>query len=216
MAGEPCTENDCSEPIYARGLCQPHYRVFYRSDAFFLIRVPKPGHCAVQGCPHPVKSRGWCEKHYTRWRVRGDPEWTRPTDADRFWAKVDKTDNCWLWTATVNANGYGQAWFESRLQLAHRVAYQLVVGPIPDGLSLDHLCRTPGCVNPAHLEPVTHRENCLRGVSPAARQAQQTHCKRGHEFDDENTYVDPSGGRRCRQCRRDTRAERRQLGLKVW
>ena len=83
---------------------------------------------------------------------------------------------------------------------AHRVSYQLVVGEIPEGLTLDHLCRNPSCVNPDHLEPVTTKENILRGVSKIAQQARQTHCKRGHPFDEENTMIVRGSARQCRAC----------------
>jgi hypothetical protein len=87
---------------------------------------------------------------------------------------------------------------------AHRFAYQMLVGPIPEGLTLDHLCRNTGCCNPEHLEAVTHRDNVLRGVSFAAVNAVKTECPRGHPYDSENTYIVPStGGRLCRLCQRD-------------
>lgn len=88
------------------------------------------------------------------------------TLAERFWPKVSKTDSCWLWQASLDGKGYGQingGRTPTRMMRAHRVAYELVIGPIPDGLDLDHLCRTPRCVNPDHLEPVTRRENTARG-----------------------------------------------------
>jgi hypothetical protein len=82
------------------------------------------------------------------------------------------------------------------------VAYELFVGPIPEGLELDHLCRNPSCVNPAHLEAVTHRENVRRGDLHLVF-GSRTHCTMGHEFTDENTYPRPTGGRGCRECRRE-------------
>ena len=119
----------------------------------------------------------------------------------RFEAKfeLDETSGCWLWTAATQSDGYGQFWLSPRVQLAHRVAYELLVGPIPEGLELDHV-RARGrihrhCVNPAHLEPVTKLENQARG-----KKATKTHCKRGHEFTPENTYRRPRGGRACRTC----------------
>lgn len=120
----------------------------------------------------------------------------------RFCAKVQlpsTPDGCWEWTACRN-DGYGQLRVVGRTVWAHRYAYERFVGPIQDGLVLDHLCRNPGCVNPAHLEPVTNRENLLRGDTIPALNASKTHCKRGHEFTGRNTGRQPSGGRRCRAC----------------
>jgi hypothetical protein len=81
--------------------------------------------------------------------------------------------------------------------------WEHLVGPVPDGLELDHLCRNPGCVNPDHLEPVTHKENMLRGFNPSATNARKTHCHKGHFFDAENTYIATTGARRCRTCLRE-------------
>lgn len=114
-----------------------------------------------------------------------------------FWAKVDRSGECWLWTAYTMPNGYG-TW---RQTLAHRVAYELSIGPIPDGLQLDHLCRVRNCVRPDHLEPVTCRENLLRGDTITARCVAATHCPHGHPYDEANTYRSPTNGSRsCRAC----------------
>ncbi|MDP9224875.1 MAG: HNH endonuclease [Actinomycetota bacterium] len=86
------------------------------------------------------------------------------------------------------------------MPLAHRVAYELLVGPIPEGLTLDHLCRNTSCVNPQHLEPVTVRENVLRGMGWGAKNKRKTHCHRGHPFDAKNTLRIPGGTRKCRTC----------------
>lgn len=110
--------------------------------------------------------------------------------------------SCWEWTAARNRNGYGQFGVERRLWRAHRLAYELFVGPIPDGMELDHLCRNRSCVNPDHLEPVTHRVNTMRGETIMAANAAKTACLRGHPFNEENTYVRSDGARLCRQCRR--------------
>lgn len=99
-------------------------------------------------------------------------------------------------------NGYGQFAARGRKpEPAHRMAWDLLVGEIPSGLELDHLCRVTYCVNPDHLEPVTHRENMLRSHTLIAERARQTECKYGHPFTPENTYRDPKGRRDCRTCR---------------
>lgn len=107
--------------------------------------------------------------------------------AERFWPKVDKSGECWVWTGSRDRSGYGKiARFcpdgNVRPALAHRIAYELEIGPIPEGLTLDHLCRNSSCVRPSHLEPVTMRENILRGTGPSARHAKVTHCPQGHEY----------------------------------
>lgn len=123
------------------------------------------------------------------------------TTEDRFWAKVEPTGFCWLWRASA-PNGYGRFNYRQSGKLvqvrAHRMAYELLVGPIPPGLQLDHLCRVPLCVNPDHLEPVTGQENTQRAWRVRVSSA---YCKRGHEFTSQNTYVSPnSNSRTCRAC----------------
>ena len=163
--------------------------------------------CNLDGCDNPHDARGWCRVHYQRWRRYGDPLGfaERTTTAERFWSKVDTSDRdgCWLWTASHHPAGYGQFYDGDRLIYAHRFAYEHLVGPIPAGLHIDHLCRTPACVRPDHLEPVTNRENNLRGVSPAAANARVNECKNGHPYDLVNTYWRPDGKRDCRTCKRE-------------
>ncbi len=123
--------------------------------------------------------------------------------ADRFWAKVEKTPECWLWNAASTPLGYGLFWDGERLVYAHRWAYEDDFGPIPDGLEIDHLCRVSSCVNPKHLEAVTHQENMQRSPVMGRGQSAKTHCKRGHEYTEENTYYTPrEGWRQCRECKK--------------
>lgn len=124
---------------------------------------------------------------------------------ERFWSRAhEREDGCWIWDGTVDRLGYGWISYESRLRLVHRYAYEMLVEPIPDGMSIDHLCRNRDCVNPAHMEVVTHKENVHRGVGPTAINAAKTHCKRGHEFTEANTYIIPSTGSRvCKVCRNE-------------
>jgi len=120
------------------------------------------------------------------------------------WYTPEPMTGCWLWMRGTTSNGYGAMAFEGRSRLAHRLSYELLVGPVPDGLQIDHLCRTRLCVNPDHLEPVTQRENILRGTAPVVENARRTHCVNGHPFDDANTGPARGGrNRRCRACNRD-------------
>lgn len=120
----------------------------------------------------------------------------------------DPETGCWEWTASTNGNGYGKFSLRGRTYSGHRVAYELHVGPIPAGLDLDHLCRNRGCVNPAHLEPVTRRENLHRsGLTNAGK----THCKHGHPLTAENVVANERG-RRCVACRRAADERRRLAG----
>ena len=120
---------------------------------------------------------------------------------------------CWLWNRHIRKNdGYGDFSIERKHILAHRAAYELFKGPIPSGMTVDHLCRVRQCVNPDHLEAVTLRENILRGVSPSAGYAKATHCKHGHEFTPDNTlHLSKKHGerRQCRACNRRREAVRR-------
>lgn len=116
---------------------------------------------------------------------------------ERFWTKVDRSGECWMWTAAQDSQGYGRFWCVDRMVFAHRFAYELLVAPIPTGLVLDHLCRVKSCVNPAHLEPVTIAENVRRGFALIPRRMT---CKQGHEVDGDNIKLRSNGQPRCRIC----------------
>lgn len=120
----------------------------------------------------------------------------------RFWNKVDKHGPlwngtyCWLWMGACAGRGYGHLLTGGQWKYAHRFAYELLIGPIPIGLTLDHLCRVLLCVNPFHLEAVTCQENLRRGIGHGS----ETHCPQGHPYDAVNTYRDKLGKRSCRAC----------------
>lgn len=117
---------------------------------------------------------------------------------------------CWEWTGAKLPKGYGVISYLNKQQYVHRLMYENVVGEIPFGYQLDHLCRFTACVNPDHLEAVTPRVNVLRGNSSPARNARLTHCKRGHPFDAANTYHGKYG-RMCRRCHADHQARYREV-----
>lgn len=125
-----------------------------------------------------------------------------PAKADplrRFLLKAWPVEGCWIWCGSLLLHGgYGQFNNGRTMVLAHRWAYEHFVGPIPDGLDLDHLCRVRSCVNPEHLEPVTRSENLRRGY---AARGVKSHCAQGHPFDEVNTFPRHDGGRGCRICR---------------
>lgn len=126
------------------------------------------------------------------------------SDLKRFTAKYTVLENgCWQWIAAMKSNGYGVFSMGGRAgrdYYAHRLAYEHYIGRIPEGMQIDHLCRNRACVNPTHLEPVTMKENLLRGQGPTGTNARKTHCKYGHPFTAENAYIRPNGTRHCRKC----------------
>lgn len=169
--------------------------------------------CAIANCDGQVLARGWCRKHYKRWHRHGDPLGGAPfrnrPALERFWEKVALGDGCWKWLGFLNDSGYGmfKAYSDRSMMLAHRYSYELHVGPIPEGLQLDHLCRNPACVNPGHLEPVTHEENVRRG-NAGHNMRSKTHCPQGHPYAGDNLYV-YDGRRHCRACGRAATARHR-------
>lgn len=128
---------------------------------------------------------------------------TFPPVLFRLAAKTVINDRgCWTFTGALTREGYGQIWWKRKNNLAHRVSYELRVGPVSVGMQLDHLCRNKACINPAHLEPVTPGENTARAdMNAATYQLSKTHCPRGHAYDEANTRIRPSTGhRQCRAC----------------
>lgn len=129
-----------------------------------------------------------------------------------FFRHVEKTDTCWLWTGAKNAGGYGIFTSGGKSGAAHKWLYQKEIGVVTAGLDLDHLCRVRHCVNLAHLEPVTRRENIMRGIGPTLsgqRQRAKTHCAHGHAFNNSNTYICKNGARKCNECHRIREEKRR-------
>lgn len=174
--------------------------------------------CSVEACSGPHASHGFCSRHDQRFRKYGDPlgqadhigRPRTPTPA-RFFAKVRKVGHCWEWQAARDKDGYGMIRHDDgtgyKFWKVHRVSYEFFVGKIPEGLTIDHLCRNHPCVNPLHLEAVTGRENTMRGISFAAINARKTHCSRGHEYSPENTRIRSDGARDCWICYRAYHAE---------
>lgn len=167
--------------------------------------------CSVDGCQNKVGlkgARGWCTKHYQRWLYTGSPTGSkkRPSAEQRFWAYTDKSDGCWHWRSAMDTNGYGLLSVGGKTTKAHRFAYELLVGHIPDGLVIDHLCRNRSCVNPDHMEPVTNDENLRRGNGRDVSQGRRGICHAGHPYSIENTYTNPLGRKVCRTCMAAARA----------
>ncbi len=157
--------------------------------------------CSIEGCDRCAICRGWCRRHYGNWSRTGEPVRVRPTVFDTFWLKVEKDQSgCWLWTAAINQFGYGSTGKgpgKPGTMLAHRFAYEYLVGSIPPGMTIDHLCRVRNCVNPQHLEPVPYAENRRREYE------RRTVCKNGHPVTTENIAHRPDrpNARECRACR---------------
>ena len=167
-----------------------------------------PSECRICGGPTGQRrARGMCGCCYRRVSRNQQPRIVVPP-IQRFWSKVEPEPNsgCWVWTAYVRRDGYGELQLGRGpgAILSHRFAYEYFIGAIPPGLTLDHKCRNRQCVNPAHLEPVSRRENILRGEGVSAKYARRSHCQRGHPLTPENLCAGVEKyGRRCRQCKRD-------------
>lgn len=211
----------CGRPVLAKGMCVVHYsRVRRHGDPLKGRRSYGNQPCAVEGCVRTAKLKGWCSSHYQRAvRHDGDPLGGRSYSSyplNLLLHLKPQPDGCvWFDTDQVAAtypqvhDGSGQP------RAAHIVMYEFLIGSVPEGKELDHICHDPDictswadclhrrCVWPPHLKPVTHAENSLRSNSPPAVNARKTECSRGHPYNTENTYVHPTTGyRSCRVCRR--------------
>lgn len=171
--------------VRADGVLRQAAHVVYESYVGPLVKGQQVRHtCGVRACVNP--------DHL----ALAEPS----SPVDRTLANMDVTDaGCWVPRRAPTQTGYVMVWDHGRFRLTHRVMYESMVGPIPDGLTLDHLCRNRACCNPDHLEPTTMRENTLRGDAVSAINARKTHCIRGHAFDSVNTY-EWRGHRHCRAC----------------
>lgn len=171
-----CSVEGCNGPHVARGWCSGHYKRWNSGYALDErpIGVWLKSECSVDGCLRDVQANGLCHAHYYRayrGRALGGPI-PEPMSVDqRFWSKVDKTESCWVWTASIyQDNGYGQfSDAEGRKCVAHRWSYEDQVGAVPDGLWLDHICWNRRCVNPTHLRVVTTKQNSENQQGPSSR-----------------------------------------------
>ena len=214
MAKRTCSTEGCNKAHYSKGRCRSHYERWRRA-----VRTPNP--CSIEGCEKPSFQRGWCAMHHWRWRSNGDPLAVRRIvgdDTRRLWSKIDKRDpeECWPWTGSRDGYGYGQISIKGKLLKPYRVAYEIVVGEIPDGAHIDHRCHDPLecqggpgcphrlCCNPSHMLPVEPEVNWGK-TRAASFQRQKTHCPQGHEYSLENTRRIPSkpNYRYCRTCQRE-------------
>lgn len=115
---------------------------------------------------------------------------------DKLLPKIKKTSTCWIWTSHLTGSGYAQYSDKGKNRVVHKMVYEMLVGKVPDGLELDHLCKVKKCVNPKHLEPVTHSENLIRSYKGRER----TQCKRGHEYKQGSYKIRMKNGRETRTC----------------
>lgn len=218
-----CKIEGCGKRVGGRGWCQMHYRRWQKFGDPMPDVPPKrtkpEGPCRADGCSIGQVTMGYCNKHYQRLMKHGDVNHVSQIRSDnvaRFWAYTDTSggeDACWPWHSP-DKNGYGSIFLnnsEKRYMLAHRFAYELLVGPIPEGLVIDHTCHRPTecdlgtscphrrCCNPRHLEAVTTAVNNHRGNTWSGRNIRKTHCPQGHPYDEENTRRF-NGVRVCRTC----------------
>jgi hypothetical protein len=212
VAQGTCSIEECQKPVRARGWCATHWSRWQRTGTPHLLpREPRePRQCSVAGCSRPHWARTWCNMHYRRWKANGDPTVSRRLRwPETLTQRMEPQPNgCIHFTGPILDTGYGLVWNGTKQQAAHRAAYEFFVGPIPEGYTIDHechnadltcrrgnLCPHRRCINPEHLTPKPLLENWR------AARARLTHCKRGHPFNEENTYWHLNAGYWCRQCK---------------
>lgn len=164
MPDRTCVVDGCGKEWVTRTMCSTHYQRFWKTGSTDLPVRNRDLECEIDGCSRPRHARGMCGTHQAQVNRKGSTDGSvrviLPTE-ERFWSLVTKTETCWLF-GRLTPIGYGYFRADLKPTMAHRYSYELLVGPIPDGLTIDHLCRNRACVNPDHMEPVTQRENLRR------------------------------------------------------
>lgn len=222
-----CSIEGCSRVPAGRGWCDMHWKRWKNHGD---PNYQRPTICSIPKCGGPTHGRGLCKMHLSRAARHGNPLTTilnvGLTAEERLWKDVVKgsPDECWLWEGSTQPSGYGTVTRDGKHHRAHRFAYETLVGAIPKGFVIDHLCHDPKtceggptclhrrCCNPLHMEPTAKAHNNSGGRAVSAN-GRKTHCKRGHAFTPANTKITTTGGRACRRCiavREDERAKRRR------
>lgn len=186
MGNRTCSVDGCERPATKRGWCDSHYSAWRRKGTPTSPRKNAKKPCSIDGCDRPTFGYGWCATHYMRWKKYGDTSFVKVIKGDtvrRFWSNVNQDGPvpvyaphlgpCWLWRGRPEANGYGVLKVDGKSRKAHRYSYELLVGPIPEGLEIDHLCRVKNCVRYTHLEAVPPLEN-QRRAAEARRAAKRS------------------------------------------